>query len=222
MPSTKLQQVYTDPNTGLIPVNLLPFGSSGSTTSETRIVTTLTGTQTTVALDALVIPVGYNGTVNLINITTGEIWRRVAGLATWDKLKETGGFSKYIIIPLNFDIGTMVNGAVYPRFGTGAIDFATLPISERYTLEAFKAQYKPVEVLARLVNSTAAPMTFDLTLGTTAIPTINVTYSPTLVSYFIPVPNQIPTTSAKTQVGILGNHLEKGLEAYIIYEFVSL
>jgi len=187
---------------------------------EVRILTNLTGVITQTVLDSLVLPTNYLGIVNILNPNTGELWRRIPPNSTWDKINEKLGFPRYIGLPITCEFGTMASGSVYPSFGTD--NYVTLPIEERFSLDPFKAKYKPIEIQARLVNSNATPMTFEFEINGALIPAINIIYSPTLITYPIPLINQIPTSTAKTQIGILGSHINKALESYLIYEFVEL
>jgi hypothetical protein len=125
---------------------------------------------------------------------------------------------QYVKVPVLLNFNKMTTNSVFPNFE--ATDLATLPITERFTTEPLKGNYKPIEIQARLVNSTATPITFDFVVGGTAIPAINITYSPTLITFPIPVINQVPTTSAKLQIGVLANSTNKALEAYVIYELI--
>lgn len=127
---------------------------------------------------------------------------------------------KYVKVPIVKYLNTMAAGSVFPTFGASSTDFSILPTSQRFSVEPLNGNYKPIEIQARLVNSTATPITFDFTINGTVIPAINIVYSATLVSYPIPTINQIPTTIAKTQLGISSNSLNKALEAYIIYELI--
>ncbi len=133
---------------------------------------------------------------------------------------DKGALPTFVKVPISLDFNTITAGGVYPTFGAGSTDFTTLPANERFILEDLKAIYKPIEIQARLVNSTATPLTFDFSVGGTAIPAINISYSATLVSYPIPVLNQTPTNFAKVQIGTSTNALTNALEAYVIYQIV--
>lgn len=125
--------------------------------------------------------------------------------------------SNIIAIPLHRNIGEMVNNAVYPDFETGGTNFTQLSIADRYTTEPFGASYRLTEIRARLINTNAMPMTFDLDINGVIIPLSNITYSSTLVTYPIPTINQIVTQQAKIQAGYLGDNIANMLEMYIIY-----
>lgn len=126
--------------------------------------------------------------------------------------------NKFIKIPLSIDFNQMTAGSVFPTYQ--ASDFTILPIAERFRTEPLKGNYKAIEIQARLVNSTATPMTFDFVVGGTTISASNILYSPTLITYAIPVINQISTTFSKLQIGVSSNSINKALEAYVIYELI--
>lgn len=125
---------------------------------------------------------------------------------------------RFVKIPISIDLNQMTVGSVFPSYQ--ASDFTILPIAERFTTEPLKGNYKAVEIQARLVNSTATPMTFDFVVGGTTITAVNITYSPTLITYAIPAINQVSTTFAKLQIGVASNSINKALEAYVIYELI--
>ena len=125
---------------------------------------------------------------------------------------------RFVKIPISIDLNQMTVGSVFPTYQ--ASDFTILQVAERFTTEPLKGNYKAVEIQARLVNSTATPMTFDFVVGGTTITAVNITYSPTLITYAIPAINQISTTFAKLQIGVASNSVNKALEAYVIYELI--
>lgn len=65
-----------------------PSVGGGSANPEIRIITVLSGIQTNAALNAIITPANYAGTVSLINNATGEVYRRIEGQAQWDRIEK--------------------------------------------------------------------------------------------------------------------------------------